>query len=154
MGGAVPGSTWGQATELFQEGLLLPPVKIVRSGTANTDLERLIASNSRAAELVLGDMRAQIGVTRIGRNGVKALCHRFKTDNFISAMDEIIEASGRQFRAAIKSLPDGECTSEGLLDGDGIERDQCIYMCTSASTKANCTSISAALPSRPKGPPI
>ena len=121
MGGAVPGSTWGQATELFQEGLLLPPVKIVRSGITNTDLERLIASNSRAAELVLGDMRAQIGVTRIGRNGVKALCHRFKTDNFISAIDEIIEASGRQFRAAIKSLPDGECTSEGLLDGDGIE---------------------------------
>ena len=49
MGGAVPGSTWGQATELFQEGLLLPPVKIVRSGITNTDLERLIASNIRTA---------------------------------------------------------------------------------------------------------
>jgi hypothetical protein len=67
MGGAVPGSTWGQATELFQEGLLLPPVKIARDGKINADMERLIASNSRAPELVLGDMNAQIGITGIGR---------------------------------------------------------------------------------------
>ncbi|NBP74274.1 MAG: hypothetical protein EBU57_14230, partial [Alphaproteobacteria bacterium] len=83
MGGAVPGSTWGQATELFHEGLLLPPVKIVKAGMPNTDLERLIAGNSRAAELVLGDMHAQIGVTGIGRDGVKRLCDRFGADIFV-----------------------------------------------------------------------
>ena len=120
MGGAVPGSTWGQATELFHEGLLLPPVKIVKAGMPNTDLERLIAGNSRAAELVLGDMHAQIGVTGIGRDGVKRLCDRFGADIFVSAMDAVIAASDRRFRAAVKALPDGEHASEGLMDGDGV----------------------------------
>ena len=120
MGGAVPGSTWGQATELFHEGLLLPPVKIVSAGMPNTDLERLIAGNSRAAELVLGDMHAQIGVTGIGREGIRRLCDRFGTDTFVAAMEAVIAASERRFRTAIADLPDGEHASEGLLDGDGV----------------------------------
>ncbi len=120
MGGAVPGSTWGQATELFHEGLLLPPIKIVKGGVPNTDLERLISSNSRAPELVLGDMNAQIGVARIGDKGVKLLCDQFGAENFIDALDTAIKASDRQFRSAITSLPDGEYASEGFLDGDGV----------------------------------
>jgi len=124
MGGAVPGSTWGQATELFQEGLLLPPVKIVRAGEAKSDLQRLIASNSRAPELVLGDMNAQIGITGIGRDRLKALCETFGADVFTGAMDEIIAASDREFRTALARLPDGEHSSEGLLDNDGVDRDR------------------------------
>ena len=124
MGGFVPGSTWGQATELFQEGLLLPPVKIVRGGKPNDDLQRLIASNSRAPELVLGDMNAQIGITGVGRDRIKGLCRTFGADVFTGAMDEIIAASDRQFRTALARLPNGEYASEGLLDNDGVDRDQ------------------------------
>lgn len=124
MGGAVPGSTWGQATELFQEGLLLPPVRIVRAGARNNDLQRLIASNSRAPDLVLGDMNAQIGITGIGRDRLKTLCETFGADVFTGAMDEIIAASDREFRAALSGLPDGEHSSEGLLDNDGVDRDR------------------------------
>lgn len=124
MGGAVPGSTWGQATELFQEGLLLPPVKVVRAGTPNSDLQRLIASNSRAPELVLGDMNAQIGITGIGRDRLKALCRTFGANIFTGAMDEIIAASDRRLRTALAALPDGEYSSEGLLDNDGVDRDR------------------------------
>ena len=120
MGGAVPGSTWGQATELFHEGLLLPPVKIVEAGIPNLDLERLIASNSRAADLVLGDMHAQIGVTGIGRDGIQRLCDRFGAATFVTAMDAVIAASDRRFHAAIEGLPNGEHESEGFLDGDGV----------------------------------
>ncbi|MEE2997558.1 MAG: hydantoinase B/oxoprolinase family protein [Pseudomonadota bacterium] len=123
MGGAVPGSTWGQATELFQEGLLLPPVKIVKAGAPNTDLERLITGNSRAPELVLGDMHAQIGVIGIGSDGVKLLCDRFGADGFVDSMDEIIAASDHRFRSAITSLPNGEHASEGFLDSDGVSPD-------------------------------
>lgn len=123
MGGAVPGSTWGQATELFHEGLLLPPVKIMRAGTPNPDLQRLIASNSRAPELVLGDMNAQIGITGIGRDRIKGLCESFGADVFAGAIEEIIAASDREFRAALARLPDGDFSSEGLLDNDGIDRD-------------------------------
>lgn len=123
MGGAVPGSTWGQATEVFQEGLLLPPVKIVRAGTHNADLKRLIASNSRAPDLVLGDMNAQIGITGIGRDRLQALCDQFGGDVFCAAMDAVIAASDRGFRSAIAQLPDGEHQSEGFLDNDGVDQD-------------------------------
>lgn len=124
MGGAVPGSTWGQATELFHEGLLLPPVKVTREGKPNSDLQRLIASNSRAPELVLGDMNAQIGITGIGRDRLKDLCDSFGADVFIASMEEIIAASDREFRAALARIPDGEYSSEGLLDNDGVDRDR------------------------------
>ncbi len=128
MGGAVPGSTWGQATELFQEGLLLPPVKIVRAGQPNNDLQRLIATNSRVPELVLGDMNAQIGITGIGRDRIKALCHTYGASVFTSATDEVIAASDRAFRSALALMPDGHHISEGLLDNDGVDRERPIKL--------------------------
>ena len=124
MGGAVAGSTWGQATELFHEGLLIPPIKIICADKPNSDLERLIASNSRAPELVVGDMQGQIGATRIGRDGVVRLCKQFGIAKFLSSMEAIIEASDRQFHAAIHALPDGEHESEGFLDNDGVNQDR------------------------------
>lgn len=122
MGGAVPGSTWGQATDMFQEGLLLPPIKIVRAGDPAADLKRLIASNSRAPDLVLGDMNAQIGITGIGRDRIQTLCDKFGGDIFCSAVQAIIDASDRSFRAAIARLPDGVHESEGYLDNDGVDQ--------------------------------
>ena len=123
MGGTVPGSTWGQATELFQEGLLIPPVKIVQQNKINTDLERLIAANSRAADLVLGDMRGQIGVIGIGSKGVKRLCERYGNKIVLAAFNAITNASAIRLRAAIERLPNGEHRSEGFLDDDGITTD-------------------------------
>jgi N-methylhydantoinase B len=122
VGGAVAGSTWGQATDLFQEGMLLPPVKIVRKGNPNLDLERLIAGNSRAPELVLGDMHAQIGVTGIGRDRLVALCTDIGRETFVQAFDAIIDASARNFAASMARLPDGENVSEGFMDDDGVSR--------------------------------
>lgn len=122
VGGAVPGSTWGQATDLFQEGLLLPPVKIVRAGVPDADMESIIAGNSRSPELVLGDMRAQIGVTAIGAARIAALCDDIGAGTFADAFDAIIDASARSFRAAMKRLPDGAHESEGFLDDDGVDR--------------------------------
>ena len=63
----MPGSTYGQATELYHEGLMLPPVRIHRAGVPDEDVFRLIAANTRAPYVVLGDISGQIGVTRIGR---------------------------------------------------------------------------------------
>jgi N-methylhydantoinase B len=60
IGGTVPGSTWGRASEMFQEGLLLPPVYLVCQGVPNRDVEQIIAANSRQPELVLGDLASQV----------------------------------------------------------------------------------------------
>ena len=68
VGGTVPGSTYGQATEIFHEGLLLPPVRLYSAGKRNADIERLVAANSRQPRLVLGDLGSQVGVTHVGRD--------------------------------------------------------------------------------------
>src|SRR3989440_8658653 len=77
VGGAVAGSTSADATEMFQEGLLLPPIKVVDGGIPQTDVERIILANSRQPALMRGDIQAQIAVTQMGAQRVKALCERF-----------------------------------------------------------------------------
>src|SRR5437764_6574816 len=77
VGGAVPGSTSANATEIYHEGLLLPPVKIWEAGTPAPDIERIILTNSRQPALVRGDIHAQIAVTQMGATRVKELCGRF-----------------------------------------------------------------------------
>src|SRR5262249_41429985 len=71
VGGAVAGSTSADATEMFQEGLLVPPIKIVDAGVAQTDVERIILTNSRQPALMRGDIQAQIAVTQMGATRVK-----------------------------------------------------------------------------------
>lgn len=123
LGGTVPGSTYGQATELFHEGLLVPPVRLVAAGTPNRDLERLIAANSRQPDLVLGDLRSQVGAVRLGIERIKALCAGQGTAAFRESLAAMVAASGREFAAALARLPDGSSEAEGFLDSDGVERD-------------------------------
>src|SRR3981081_1675877 len=77
IGGAVAGSTSANATEMFHEGLLLPPIKIVAAGTAQMDIERIILANSREPALMRGDIHAQIAATEMGAQRIKDLCERF-----------------------------------------------------------------------------
>jgi N-methylhydantoinase B/oxoprolinase/acetone carboxylase alpha subunit len=77
IGGPVPGSCSGQAREIFNEGLHLPAVRYVRGGQRSLDIERIIAANSRTPELVLGDIRGQLGASRLGEERVRALVKKF-----------------------------------------------------------------------------
>ena len=121
VGGTVPGSTFGSATELYQEGMLLPPVRIHHRGKAIPDIERLISANTRAPYVVQGDIAGQIGVTRIGREQIQKICERFGADVLIGAMDQMIEASTLEFASALSTLPEGESEAQGFLDHDGVE---------------------------------
>src|SRR5262252_2167964 len=124
VGGAVPGSTSANATEMYHEGLLLPPIKIVDAGRACDDIERLILTNSRQPVLVRGDMQAQIAVTQMGASRVKELCSRFGATTVTGAFAAILEGAAQELRAAIAKLPPGEAYAEGLLDSDGVTVDQ------------------------------
>src|SRR5260221_14143325 len=86
LGGAVAGSTSANATEMYQEGLLIPPVKIRDAGRPLPDIERLILGNSRQPALVRGDMNAQIAVTQMGAAHVKELCARFGAETLCAAL--------------------------------------------------------------------
>ncbi len=113
MGGMVPGSSWGQAQEMFQEGLMLPPMPLT------PDVERLIAVNSRQPDLVLGDLRAQAGCVRMGVERMKALAQAHGAQTMRDALDAMIEAAGREMASAFAALPDGESEAEGFLDAQG-----------------------------------
>ena len=121
MGGAVAGSTSANATEMYQEGLLIPPIKIRDAGRLLPDIERMILGNSRQPALVRGDMNAQIAVTQMGAARVKELCARFGAETLCEAFAAILRAAADGLRTAIARLPSGrEASAEGFLDGDGV----------------------------------
>src|SRR5215831_4966246 len=80
IGGPVPGSCSGQAREVFNEGLQLPAVRYQRRFEQNSDIERIIAANSRTPELVIGDIRGQLGADRLGERRLKELTGKFGKD--------------------------------------------------------------------------
>ena len=128
VGGTVPGSTSATATEIFHEGLLLPPIKIWDAGKPLGDIERIILANSRQPDLVRGDILAQIAVTQLGAQRVKDLCGRFGAATVTGAFAAILKGAADELGAAIAALPEGESSAEGFLDNDGIVIDKPIKL--------------------------
>jgi N-methylhydantoinase B len=124
IGGTMPGSTSASATEIFQEGLLLPPVRICSRGVFNDDMERLILANSRQPDLVRGDMHAQMAATRMGAERILETCDRFGAAVVMDAFTALLAGAAAELRAAVKALPDGEASAEGFMDNDGVELDR------------------------------
>src|SRR5881227_1999824 len=121
IGGPVPGSCSGQAREIFNEGLHLPAVRYQRAYRPNTDLERLIGANSRTPELVLGDIRGQLGADRLGERRLEELVDKHGEDKILACFAHLIAASEQKVRAAIAEWPDGRIAAERFIDDDGIE---------------------------------
>ena len=141
VGGAVAGSTSANATEMFQEGLLLPPIKIVDAGVAQADIERIILTNSRQPALVRGDMHAQIAVTQMGVQRVKELCERFGPQTVTDAFAAILKGAEDELRAAIAKLPEGQSSAEGLLDSDGVLVDKPVKLAVTVAVKGGIASF-------------
>jgi N-methylhydantoinase B len=138
LGGTVAGSTSANATEMYQEGLLIPPIKIREAGRPLPDIERLILGNSRQPALVRGDMNAQIAVTQMGAARVKELCARFGADTLCDAFAAILKAATDGLRAAIAKLPCGVTASaEGFLDSDGVVVDRPIKLAVAVMVENN-----------------
>ncbi len=141
VGGAVAGSTSANATEIFHEGLLVPPVKIWAEGHPLPDIERIILTNSRQPALVRGDMHAQIAVTQMGAARVKELCARFGAATVTDAFAAILKGAADELRAAIARLPEGESSGEGLLDSDGVVVDKPLKLAVTVTIKDGIASF-------------
>jgi N-methylhydantoinase B len=141
VGGTVPGSTSANATEMFHEGVLLPPIKIWDAGRALLDIERLILANSRQPALMRGDIHAQIAVTQMGAARVTELCARFGEATVTGAFAAILKGAADELRAAIAQLPEGTSSAEGFLDSDGIEVDKPIRLAVSVAMKDGIASF-------------
>ena len=135
IGGTVPGSTSASATEIFHEGLLLPPIKIWDGGRELPDIERLILANSRQPELVRGDVRAQIAVTQIGATRVAELCRRFTPATVTEAFAAILKGAADELRTALAKLPEGSASAEGFVDTDGIVLDKPVRLACTVTIK-------------------
>ena len=141
VGGAVAGSTSANATELYHEGLLVPPVKIWERGEPLPDIERIILTNSRQPELVRGDVHAQIAVTQMGAARVKELCARFGAPTVTDAFAAILKGAADELRAAIARLPEGEASAQGLLDSDGVVVDKPVKLAVTVAIKDGLASF-------------
>lgn len=141
VGGAVPGSTSANATEMYHEGLLVPPVKIFAGGQRVPDIERIILTNSRQPDLMRGDIHAQIAVTQMGAARVQELCSRFGAATVTGAFAAILNGAADELRAAIARLPDGESCAEGLLDNDGVVLDKPVKLAVSIAIKDGIASF-------------
>jgi N-methylhydantoinase B len=135
VGGTVPGSTSANATEMFHEGVLVPPIKIWDAGRFLPDIERLILANSRQPELVRGDMQAQIAVTQMGAARIGELCTRFGAPTVTDAFAAILRGAAEELKGAIAKLPEGSASAEGLIDNDGVDVDKPIKLAVTITIK-------------------
>ena len=153
IGGTNPGSTSANATEIYQEGLILPPVKIMTAGVYSADMERVILSNSRQPDLVRGDIRAQIAATEMGVLRMRDHCARFGTATVTGAFAAILKSAADEMRAAITALPDGTASAHGYMDDDGVEMDRGVYFaCTITKSGSDITFDFSKSQPQAKGP--
>src|SRR5258707_1179227 len=124
IGGPGPGSCSGQAREIFNEGLHLPAVRYQRGFAANSDIERLIGANSRTPELVLGDIRGQLGADRLGEKRLNELVDKLGKDKILAAFARLLAMSETKLKAAIAEWQDGRFEAERFVDDDGIDLEQ------------------------------
>jgi N-methylhydantoinase B len=124
IGGPVPGSCSGQAREIFNEGLQIPAVRYVTRDTVNRDIERIIAANSRTPELVIGDIRGQLGADRLGERRLVELLRKHGTKKLIACCDRLFQIARAQIASAVADWPDGRFEAERFVDDDGIDLER------------------------------
>ncbi|MEC7396780.1 MAG: hydantoinase B/oxoprolinase family protein [Pseudomonadota bacterium] len=120
IGGAVPGGFSANATAVEQEGLRLPPVKLVKRGEMDPEIYAIICSNIRIADQRIGDIKAQIAALKVGARQLTALLDRYGAETIKSAIREWRARAAQQMRAKIALIPDGTYHGEAWVDSDGV----------------------------------
>lgn len=122
VGGGAPASI-GPFREIFQEGIIIPPVKLVRGGVIDDDIFRLILAQIRSKRVTSGDFRAQVAANAIGAKRLSELYDRHGVEEFDGYVDEVIEYTSRRTVSGIAALPKGTFKASGFLDFDGFSQD-------------------------------
>ena len=119
VGGNVPGNYNPTATDIMQEGVRIPPVKLADRGAINQDIVDILLANGRLPGSNYGDLNAQLGALDLGTARLHDLLDSFGDDIVAAAMEEISRRASRQMRALISELPDGTYSFEDHIDNDG-----------------------------------
>ncbi|MEX3960468.1 hydantoinase B/oxoprolinase family protein [Trinickia sp. EG282A] len=129
VGGRVPGSNAADSTEIFQEGLRIPPTKLYVGGEQNETLVNIIRKNVRLPDLVLGDLEAQLATCNIGERELLRMMDRYGEDNLRLYFDELLDYGERLTRKAIEAWPDGTYEFTDYIDNDGFTSDAIPIKC-------------------------
>ena len=119
-GGAVPGGFSANATEVEQEGLRLPPVKLYKAGEMDKEILSIILSNIRIADQRIGDIKAQTAALNVGERRLTVLLDRYGRDTVEQAIVELRARAEQQMRAKIAEIPDGVYEGWSIVDSDGV----------------------------------
>jgi len=122
VGGTFAGSM-GPGREIYQEGIRIPPVRLIRAGEMNVEILSLILHNVRTPEEREGDLAAQIGSCRVGERRLKEVIAKYGLEKVDALAEELIAYSERLMRAELRKLPAGTFAAEDFLDSDGVTDD-------------------------------
>lgn len=120
IGGKAPGGFAADATEVYQEGLRLPPVKIVDQGREVPDIWKIILSNHRTPRNSYGDLKAMIGSLYVAERRLIELVKQYSLDTMRRASEELMNLAEQRMRAEIARIPDGSYTFDDLMEDDGV----------------------------------
>lgn len=136
VGGTIPGSFIPNANDVFDEGVPIPPIKIVSGGKLMQDVEDLFLRNSRRPDIVRLDLHAQLAAAETARRKLEGLCARYGNRVVNGVMERILEAGEKAFLEKLAQIPDGSWSAQALLDGSA-EGDRGVYRVSGTVTKAN-----------------
>ncbi|WP_431305612.1 hydantoinase B/oxoprolinase family protein [Sediminicoccus sp. BL-A-41-H5] len=123
MGGRVPGSNAADSTEIYQEGIRIPPLKLYRAGVMDDTLSAMIGLNVRVPEIVLGDLRAQYAACQVGARELGALVHRYGVEGMRGHLAGLLDYAERMARAEIATWPVGIYRFTDHIDSDGLSEE-------------------------------
>lgn len=112
------------ARDVWDEGLRIPPARIIERGKIRRDMWEMIVGNVRLRPLVESVLNCQIGATAIGERRLHGLLAKYGADTLAAATDELLAAGARQVRSEIARIPDGEYRARRMIDNDGIDKDR------------------------------
>lgn len=140
VGGGAAGSYYAGATEVFHEGIRIPPLRLAAKGVLNEGMFEMLLHNVRQPEETRGDLNAQIAALGIGAKAVARIAGKYGAENLAAAMRQIQEGSERMVRAALAKLPDGSAHFVEMVDDDG-QSDTPIRLEVTVTKKGDAISI-------------
>ena len=139
IGGMTPGSL-PRSTELFQEGFIIPPLKLVRAGDVNREVVALFCRNSRTPDERRGDLAAQIAACRTGERRLQEMVDRYGWSVVYEHEAALLDYSERLTRAAISALPDGDYSFRDVMDDDGLT-DEPVPIAVTVSVRGDAMTL-------------
>jgi N-methylhydantoinase B len=125
MGGAVPASLSRALTEIYQEGIRFPPMKLMREGVFDMQILRIMSTNVRKPDLNIGDIKALVGALNTGERKVLQMVRKFGRDAFLSGVDALLDHAEAQARHVLRGMPDGSWTFCDYADEDSVQANPC-----------------------------